>query len=73
MRARGITTFAFVGCNFLNCPRTSIYEASERDFKIVVVRDAISGIYEQGIDELGNIGCAVLTVKDLISICTEQP
>ena len=33
----------FCGCNFPNCPRTSIYEASERDFRVVLARDAISG------------------------------
>jgi nicotinamidase-related amidase len=71
LRDRGITTLAFTGCNFPNCPRASIYEASERDFKIVVVRDAISGIYEQGIDELKNIGCEILRVKDLSSLLTE--
>lgn len=38
----------FAGCNFPNCPRTSIYEASERDFRTVLVRDAISGLYERG-------------------------
>jgi nicotinamidase-related amidase len=73
LRDRGITTLAFVGCNFPNCPRTSIYEASERDFKIVVVRDAIAGVYEQGIDELKNIGCDILRIQDLISLCSGQP
>lgn len=71
LRDRGITTLAFAGCNFPNCPRTSIYEASERDFKIIVVRDAIAGIYEQGLDELKNIGCGLLTVKELISACAQ--
>ena len=71
LRDRGITTLAFAGCNFPNCPRTSIYEASERDFKIIVVRDAIAGIYEQGMDELRNIGCELLTVKELISACPQ--
>jgi nicotinamidase-related amidase len=69
LKDKGITTLAFTGCNFPNCPRTSIYEASERDFKIVVVREAIAGIYEQGVDELKNIGCELLTVKELISAC----
>jgi len=73
LRDWGITTLAFTGCNFPNCPRTTIYEASERDFKIVVVRDAISGVYEQGINEMKNIGCEILRVKDLISLCIEQP
>jgi nicotinamidase-related amidase len=27
-----VSTLVFAGCNFPNCPRTSIYEASERDF-----------------------------------------
>lgn len=33
----GVLSLAFTGCNFPNCPRASIYEASERDFKIVLV------------------------------------
>jgi nicotinamidase-related amidase len=72
LRQRKISTLIFAGCNFPNCPRTSIYEASERDFKIVVVRDAISGVYEQGLDELKNIGCELLRIEDLMSLCTRQ-
>jgi nicotinamidase-related amidase len=49
----------FVGCNFPNCPRTSIYEASERDFRIVVVSDALSGLDERGIKECRAIGVDV--------------
>ena len=37
LKELGVDTLIFVGCNFPNCPRTSIYEASERDFKIVLV------------------------------------
>ncbi|MCP4351680.1 MAG: cysteine hydrolase [Desulfobacterales bacterium] len=51
-----INTLVFCGCNFPNCPRTSIYQASERDFRIVLVQDAVSGIYEQGRNEMNNIG-----------------
>jgi nicotinamidase-related amidase len=47
LRSRGVTTLVFCGCNFPNCPRTSIYEASERDFRIVIARDAISGLERQ--------------------------
>lgn len=56
LRAHGISTLVFAGCNFPNCPRTSIYEASERDFRLVLARDAMSGLYERGLDELRNIG-----------------
>ncbi len=59
----GISTLVFAGCNFPNCPRTSIYEASERDFRIVVARDALSGLYDRGQRELENIGVRFLTVE----------
>ncbi len=52
----GINTLVFCGCNFPNCPRTSIYQASERDFRIVLAQDAVSGINEQGRNEMNNIG-----------------
>ena len=61
----GVNTLAFAGCNFPNCPRTSIYEASERDFRIVLVEDAISGLYDRGRDELKNIGVALIRSDEL--------
>jgi nicotinamidase-related amidase len=61
----GITTLAFSGCNFPNCPRTSIYEASERDFRIVLVQDAVSGLYERGIHEMTNIGVELMSSEQL--------
>jgi len=62
-----VSTLVFAGCNFPNCPRTSIYEASERDFKIAVAQDALSGLYGRGITELENIGVRFLTVSELIN------
>jgi nicotinamidase-related amidase len=53
------------GCNFPNCPRTTIYEASERDFRIVLVRDAVSGIYDRGLDEMRAIGVGLLNAADV--------
>lgn len=43
-----------------------LYEASERDFKVVLVEDALSGLYEQGKKELRNIGVQILTTDELI-------
>lgn len=62
LRESSVDTLVFAGCNFPNCPRTSIYEASERDFRIVLVSDALSGLYERGIDECRRIG---VDVRDL--------
>ena len=64
LRAQDVSTVVFCGCNFPNCPRTSIYEASERDFRVVVARDAVSGLYERGEQELANIGVQVLDSGD---------
>lgn len=62
LRESGSDTVVFAGCNFPNCPRTSIYEASERDFRIVLVSDAVSGLYDRGVDECRAIG---VDVRDL--------
>jgi len=66
LRAEGISTLVFSGCNFPNCPRTSIYEASERDFRLVLVEDAISGLYDQGGLEMRNIGVRLLSTSEVI-------
>jgi nicotinamidase-related amidase len=62
LRESGSNTLVFAECNFPNCPRTSIYEASERDFRIVLVSDAVSGLYDRGVEECRAIG---VDVRDL--------
>jgi len=61
-----VTTLLFSGCNFPNCPRTSIYEASERDYRVALVEDAVSGLYDRGRTELNNIGVSLLTTQAVI-------
>jgi nicotinamidase-related amidase len=63
LKKLNVDTLVFVGCNFPNCPRTSIYEASERDFKIVLVEDALSGLYPKGKEEILNIGVQVMKAE----------
>jgi nicotinamidase-related amidase len=65
LRSLGRSTLAFAGCNFPNCPRTSIYEASERDYRVVLAHDAVSGIYARGQQELENIGVCVMSTDEL--------
>jgi nicotinamidase-related amidase len=67
LRRLGVTTTIFTGCNFPNCPRTSIMEASERDFRIVLVRDALSGFAERDEMEMANIGVSVLSTEELLA------
>lgn len=67
LRERRIDSLVFCGCNFPNCPRTSIYEASERDFRIALVTDAVSGIYNQGLQELERIGVLLQDTAGMIA------
>jgi nicotinamidase-related amidase len=67
LRERGVDTIVLAGCNFPNCPRTTVYEASERDFRIVAVVDAISGAYDRGVQELRNIGVLALTTDQCLA------
>jgi nicotinamidase-related amidase len=62
LTGQGVTTVVFAGCNFPNCPRTSMYEASERDYRVVLAEDALSGLYDRGAGELRNIGVHLLPV-----------
>lgn len=73
LRSAGATTLVFTGCNFPNCPRASIYEASERDFRIVLVEDAVSGLYDRGKEELRGIGVAILDTASVIGALEALP
>jgi nicotinamidase-related amidase len=66
LRTMGTNTVVVIGCNFPNCPRTTIYEASERDFKIVFVQDAVSQVYDKGVTELKNIGVSITLTDELL-------
>ena len=66
LRGLGVSTLVFCGCNFPNCPRTSIYEASERDFRLVLAEDAISGLYDRGAAELRGIGVRLMPVAGIV-------
>jgi len=65
LRDNRIDTVVVAGCNYPNCPRTSIYEASERDYRVVLVEDAISGLYERGRTEMANIGVTLLPTNSV--------
>jgi nicotinamidase-related amidase len=66
LRRQDVSTIVFCGCNFPNCPRTSIYEASERDFRVVLADDAVSGLYDRGRRELEGIGVALMPTAEVV-------
>ena len=62
-----VNTVVVCGCNYPNCPRTTIYEASERDFKTVMIKDATSLLYDKAIFELKNIGVSLMDTDEYLS------
>lgn len=60
LRELGIDSVVVCGCNFPNCPRTTLYEASERDLRVGLVTDATSGLYPRARRELTGIGVQLL-------------
>jgi len=65
LRCQAINSLIFCGCNFPNCPRASLYEASERDHRLALLADATSKFSPTAKPELEGIGANVWTVLDL--------
>lgn len=66
LRDRGVNTLIITGAFFQRCVQATIFEASERDFRIVAVRDGIVGMHEQGAADLEDIGVTVLDAVDFL-------
>ena len=62
-----VDSLVICGCNFPNCPRTTVYEASERDLRVALVADATSGVYERGLHEMRNIGVTVMDTRGCLA------
>ncbi|HEY7272091.1 MAG TPA: isochorismatase family cysteine hydrolase [Actinoplanes sp.] len=62
----GVDTIVFAGCNLPNCPRASIVEAHERDFRVVLVTDAVSQASEQGFREVAGLGTILMRTAETV-------
>lgn len=65
LNALDVDTLVVGGCNYPNCPRSTVYEGSERDYRIVLIENATSRLYERGITELRDIGVRVWDSDEL--------
>jgi len=68
LRSLGVNTIVVVGCNFPNCPRATVYGASVRDFRVALIADAVSGVYDQGLRELNGIGVSTPSADEYLSL-----
>ncbi|MFJ9951773.1 cysteine hydrolase family protein [Kitasatospora sp. NPDC091207] len=67
LERHGVDTVVLVGCNFPNCPRATLIQASERDYRVVAVPDAISRTSEQGLAEVAGLGVQLLDTAELLA------
>ncbi len=65
LRDLQVDTLIVGGSNYPNCPRTTLYEASERDFRLVALSDALSLFNEQDHRQMKAIGARVMSCKQV--------
>ncbi|MEU8235058.1 isochorismatase family cysteine hydrolase [Actinoplanes sp. NPDC048967] len=70
LRERGVDTVVFAGCNLPNCPRASMTQATERDYRVVLATDAISQATEQGFREVAGIGVVLAPTAEIVARVT---
>ena len=66
----GVDTIVLAGCNLPNCPRASIVEAHERDFRVVLVTDAVSQAAEHGFQEIAGLGTVLMRTAETVEAVT---
>ena len=72
LRRFEVTTVVIAGCNYPNCPRAAVYGASERDYRVLVVSDAISGIEPQHLEEASRMGVVSAPSSDVTKRLTAR-
>ena len=66
LRVTLVTTVVVIGCNFPNCPRATIVEASERDLRVVAVADALSRFSNRDAVDVRDMDVAVMTSDEVV-------
>ena len=73
LKDRNISTVVVTGCNLPNCPRATLFEASERDYRTVLVEDAVSQASAERVVDLAAIGVSVTRTSDFIDRVQSLP
>ena len=73
LRGLGVSSLIVAGCNFPNCPRATLFDASCRDFRLALATDAVSQLEDRDHAQMANIGVALLGVEDLSAALPPMP
>ena len=66
LKSLGISTIVICGTDFPASPRSTVYAAANRDFRLVLATDAISGATDSGLDEMAQIGAYLMATDRLL-------
>lgn len=72
LRDLGADTVVVAGCNLPNCPRATLFDASERDLRAVLVTDAVSRVTPERVADLEAIGVWPATTDDVVATMGAQ-
>lgn len=72
LQEHGADTVIVAGCNFPNCPSATIFDATSRDFRVVLAMDATSVLDAGGLMRATGLGVNCLPVGDIQQSIREQ-
>jgi nicotinamidase-related amidase len=67
LRGQGCDTVVVAGCNLPNCPRATLFDASERDFRVTLIQDAVSQTSPERLADLERIGVTLHSTSDVLA------
>ena len=65
LQGLGLDTLVVAGCNLPNCPRATLFEASARDYRSVLVGDGVSQVSDERLGDLRSIGVTILRADEV--------
>jgi nicotinamidase-related amidase len=66
LRQLGVDTVVVAGCNFPNCPRATVFDASGRDYRVVVVPDATSQVTPERLADAEALGVHPVPAAEVV-------
>lgn len=67
LASEGCDTVVVAGCNLPNCPRATLFDATQRDLRSVLVTDAVSQTSPERLADLQRIGAHLMSVAQVCS------
>lgn len=67
LRQLGVDTVVVAGCNLPNCPRATIFDATARDYRVVMPSDGLSRVTAERWHDLLGLGAVGATASEIIT------